>query len=111
MAEKLNNETYLAYVKHLLKLHGKIILIIDGVRYHFEKSHVQEFYKQNTSTLKIIQLPAYSPQLNPIEQVWKKIKKWLATVIWFTKEELEKKLAEALNNSDFMVKIYDYYGR
>ena len=54
IAEKLDNETYLAYVKHLLKLHGKIILVVDGVRYHFEKEHVQEFYKENGSRLKII---------------------------------------------------------
>lgn len=111
MAEKLNNETYLAYIKHLIKKHDKIVLVLDGVKYHFEKKHVQEFYQQNSNVLKIIQLPAYSPQLNPIEQVWKKIKSWLATTIWFTKEELEQKLTEALNNPEFMVKIYDYYLR
>ena len=58
-----------------------------------------------------MQLPAYSPELNPIEQVWKKIKKWLATKIWFSVEELQQQLIKALNNPNFMIKIYDYYVR
>lgn len=56
--------------------------------------------------LKVIQLPAYSPELNPIEQTWKKIKKWLAISIWATKEEFEMKIAESLNNLDLRVKMY-----
>jgi len=86
-------------------------MVIDGVKYHFEKKNVQKYYEENKDRLMVIQLPAYSPKLNPIEQVWKKIKKWLATRLWNTVEELEQQLVSALNNPDFMVKIYDYYVR
>lgn len=91
--------------------HGKIVIVVDGASYHFEKAHVQKFYEENKHRLKVIQLPAYSPELNPIEQVWKKIKNWLATRIWCTKEELQEQLVNALNNPDFTVKIYDYFIR
>lgn len=111
MADNLDFNAYLPYVKSLLRRYGKIVVVLDGAKYHFEKEHVQEFYKGNEERLKVIQLPPYSPELNPIEQVWKKIKKWLATRIWFTKEELESQLAYALNNPIFMVKIYDYLMR
>jgi len=111
MADNLDFSTYLPYIESLLRKYGKLVIVIDGAKYHFEKAHVQEFYKNNEHCLKIIQLPPYSPELNPIEQVWKKIKKWLATRIWFTKEELEQQLVYALNNPDFMVKIYDYLMR
>lgn len=99
------------FVKSLLRKYKKIIIVIDGVKYHFEKDHVQKFYEKNKDCLKVMQLPAYSPELNPIEQVWKKIKKFLATKPWFSVEELQHQLINALNNPKFMVKIYDYYVR
>lgn len=111
MADNLDFSTYLPYIESLLRKCGKLVIVIDGAKYHFEKEHVQEFYKRNVDCLKIVQFPPYSPELNPIEQVWKKIKKWLATRIWYTKEELEQQLVYALNNPDFMVKIYDYLMR
>jgi len=61
-----------------LRKYGKILIVVDGARYHFEKKHVQKFYEDNKQRLIVVQLPPYSPNLNPIEQVWKKIKKWLA---------------------------------
>ena len=57
------------------------------------------------------QLPPYSPELNPIEQTWKKVKKWLAITIWGDKDSFEKKLIEALGNPDFMTKMFHYYVR
>jgi len=55
-----------------------------------------------------MQLPPYSPELNPIEPVWKKIKKWLGCRIWMNKTELEEQLILALNNPYFMSPLYDY---
>jgi len=42
--------------------------------------------------------------------VWKKVKKWLAITPWATEKEFEMKLVEALNNPDFKVKMFDFYG-
>lgn len=108
--EKCNNQTWLQFLKSLLRKYGKILIVIDGAKYHFEKEHVQKFYEENKHRLVIMQLPPYSPELNPIEQVWKKVKKWLAITPWATEKEFEMKLAEALNNPDFMVKMFDFYG-
>ena len=108
--EKCNFQTYLQFLKSLIRKYGKIVIVVDGAKYHFEKKHIQKFYEENKERLVVIQLPSYCPDLNPIEQVWKKIKKWLAITIWATKEEFERKLVEALNNPDFMVKMFDYYG-
>ncbi len=111
MADNLDNTTYLPFIKSLIRKYGKIVIIIDGAKYHFEKEHIRNYYDNNNDKLKVIQLPAYSPELNPIEQVWKKVKKWLATRIWYTVEDRGAQLSYALNNPDFMVKIYDYYLR
>jgi transposase len=106
-----NWESYLNFLKFLLSKYGKIILVIDGAKYHFEKEHVQKFYKQNEHRLKIMQLPSYSPELNPIEQSWKKVKKWLAIKPWSNFQEFESILIQTMNNNNFRTKMYHYYMR
>lgn len=107
--EKANSQTWLQFLKSLIRKYGKILIVVDGAKYHFEKELVQKFYKENKDKLVVIQLPPYSPKLNPIEQTWKKIKKWMAITPWGSKDEFEMKLVEALNNPDFMSKMFDYY--
>ena len=109
--DKCNYQTYLKFLKSLLEKHEKILVVVDGAKYHFEKEHVQKFYKENESCLKVMQLPPYSPELNPIEQVWKETKKWLAITPWGNKEEFKLKLTEGLNNPEFKIKMFDYYLR
>ena len=95
----------MTFVKSLLRKFGKIILVLDGASYHFEKKHVQKFYKENEHRLIIMQLPAYSPELNPIEQSWKKVKKWLAIKPWSNFDEFEATLCQTMNNCDFMTPL------
>ena len=49
--------------------HGKIHMILDNVRYHHAKA-LQHFLKKNEDRIDLFFLPAYSPDLNPIERVW-----------------------------------------
>ena len=107
--EKANSQTWLQFLKSLIRKYGKILIVVDGAKYHFEKELVQKFYKEKKDKLVVIQLPSYSPKLNPIEQTWKKIKKWMAITPWGSKDEFEMKLVEALNNPDFKSKMFDYY--
>ena len=107
--EKCDNKTYLTFLKALLRKHGKIFIVVDGGKYHFEREHVQKFYKENEDCLKVIQLPPYSPELSPIEPVWKKTKKQLAIAIWGRKGEFETELLNALNSLSIKVKMFEYY--
>ncbi len=107
--QNCNAQTYLQFIKSLLRKYKKIIIVVDGAKYHFEKELVKRFYEEHQDVLKVIQLPPYSPKLNPIEQTWKKIKKWLAIVPWGSEKEFEKTLVGTLNNRDFMSKMFDYY--
>lgn len=105
-----NWKNYLKFINNLLNKYKKIVIIIDGAKYHFEKKHVQNFYNYNDKNLVVFQLPAYSPELNPIEQYWRYVKEHLANTNWFNKEEFKQKLIEGLENS-FKPKLYDYYLR
>jgi len=107
--EKCNHKTYLKFLKDLLRKYEKIVIVIDGSKYHFEKEHVQKFYEENKNCLKVFQLPPYSPELSPIEQTWKKTKKWLAIAIWGRKKEFETELQKALDSPSIKVKMFDYY--
>lgn len=51
---------------------NNIYVLLDNAKYHFSKV-VQEYVK--TSKIKLISLPAYSPELNLIERFWKLFKK------------------------------------
>jgi transposase len=51
-----------------------ILLIQDGAKYHTSAA-MQRFFARHTKRLTVFQLPSYSPDYNPIEKLWKKVKK------------------------------------
>jgi len=50
------------------------MVIQDGARYHTSQA-MQPCFEAHADRLTIEQLPAYSPDFNPIEHLWKKVKK------------------------------------
>jgi transposase len=72
--ERFNSQTYQTFLLFLLaKVRGPIILIQDGAKYHTSQP-TREFFAQHQDRLIVYQLPSYSPDYNPIEFLWKKIK-------------------------------------
>lgn len=71
---KLNAESYIDFLQSVLSTTRKHILLVqDGAPYHCCKA-VREFFAKNKHRLTVYQLPTYSPDFNPIEGLWKKIK-------------------------------------
>lgn len=72
--ERFQSDSYQTFLLHLLsQVSGKVILIQDGARYHTSKA-TREFFEQHKERLIVYQLPSYSPDYNPIEYLWKKVK-------------------------------------
>jgi hypothetical protein len=72
--ERFQSNRYQSFLLDLLsQVPGKIILIQDGARYHTSKS-TRDFFAQHQDRLLIFNLPSYSPDYNPIEYLWKKVK-------------------------------------
>lgn len=75
-APVFNQETFGAFLKQIVRHHPeeKVHLVLDNVRYHHAKS-LQPWLEANKARIELHFLPAYSPQFNPIERVWKATKK------------------------------------
>jgi transposase len=72
--ERFQSQSYQSFLLHVLsQVSEKIILIQDGARYHTSKA-MCEFFEQHKDRLIVHQLPSYSPDYNPIEYLWKKVK-------------------------------------
>jgi transposase len=59
-----------AFLEHLLRhLGGKLLVIWDGLQSHRSKM-VKEFVRQQQGRIWLEFLPAYAPELNPVEYLW-----------------------------------------
>jgi transposase len=72
---RFNSQSYAAFLLDVLRQTTRPVVVIqDGARYHTSKA-MQTFFEAHADRLTIEQLPAYSPDFNPIEHLWKKVKK------------------------------------
>lgn len=72
---KFNSESYQTFLEEVLeKTTEPIFLVQDGARYHTSKE-IKEFFEGQRERLRVYQLPAYSPDYNPIEYLWRKTKR------------------------------------
>ena len=67
----INDEAMIRLIEQIKEVQprGKIYLIEDNARYNH--SYVMQAYIEQQERVEIIFLPAYSPNLNPIERLWK----------------------------------------
>lgn len=72
---RFNADSYAAFLSEVLaKTTQPILLIQDGAKYHTCRA-MQEFFSAHADRLTVFHLPGYSPDFNPIEFLWKKVKK------------------------------------
>ncbi|KXG73602.1 IS630 family transposase [Thermotalea metallivorans] len=73
---------------------SKTIVILDNAGFHRAKA-VQKFVREYEERLTLIFLPVYSPELNPQENIWNWMKKFMAAASAFTIiEEISNKVKE-----------------
>lgn len=94
---RLNSKSYEAFLTEVLsKTRRHIILIQDGAKYHTSKA-MKEFFARKANRITVYDLPSYSPDYNPIEKLWKKIKEKEVHLHYFpTFDSLKDKVEEAL---------------
>lgn len=87
--------TMLTYVKRLLVpvLRPRHIVVMDNLSSH---KHRKVAAAIESTGAQVWFLPRYSPDFNPIERMWSKVKAYLRKVAARTKEALFKAIGEAL---------------
>jgi transposase len=72
---RFNSERYQEFLRQILNQTPKhVFLIQDGARYHTSKA-TRAFFEAHANRLTVFQLPSYSPDYNPIEFLWKNVKR------------------------------------
>lgn len=96
---KFNSESYQVFLLEVLaKTDKHLIIIQDGASYHTSKA-LQDFFAAHTDRLTVYQLPSYSPDFNPIEYLWRNVKKEATHLRYFPKfENLTAKVDEKLQH-------------
>lgn len=76
-AEIFNAVSFKGFVKRIIKnakTDKKILLVLDNARFHHAVIN-REYFGSVKDKIELLFLPAYSPELNPIESFWKKTRR------------------------------------
>jgi len=93
--EPTDSDIFLAYVEHVLcpALRSGDVVVMDNLSAH-RAEDVRNWIEKHGAAL--LYLPPYSPDLNPIEKAWGKLKQLLRAAKARTREALEQAIAELL---------------
>jgi transposase len=92
-----NGESTVHFIDSLRReFDGNVILIWDGLPAH--RSELVNEYVKKQDWLTVVRLPAYAPELNPVEYLWSAMKtKYTANVSEDTIESLSNRIERAYN--------------
>ena len=95
-----NSDTFIEFLEDLCHKYTKILFILDNASYHKSKM-VREYQDSITSgNIKMLFLPPYTPQLNPIEIQWRMIKTRIAGRYFGSREELNSALIHLVESGE-----------
>jgi len=109
-----NSLTYLAFLSDFIETldkNKKYVFVFDNASYHKTKV-IKNFLEKNSSFVKVEFLPPYSPELNPIETVWKITRATVTNSKYYkTLDELQESLENFWIKKKFMLKFTNYLCR
>jgi transposase len=106
---EVNGETMSLFLAEVASRYPEdhLVMVLDGAAWHKSKSLAVP------ANMQLVFLPPYSPELNPVEQLWKGLRsKWFANKLFQTMQALEDQLVQALQwvaHSTQWVKSFSNY--
>lgn len=93
-AEKFCANSFKKFVEKLLSKAAtdkKILLVLDNAKFHHARIN-KDFFARIKDKLELLFLPAYSPELNPIEYLWKKTRRDVTHNRYFQSHQEQKEV-------------------
>ena len=112
--DRFNAESYMAFLAEVLtQTEQHLLLIQDGARYHTSKA-MQDFFAAHADRLTKYQLPSYSPDFNPIEYLWRNVKKDATHLKYFAdfaelKQKVDKTMQQLATLPDAILGLMGRY--
>jgi transposase len=111
---RFSSESYQAFLRQVLAQTNEPLFIIqDGAKYHTSKA-MQQFWTEHRERITVYQLPSYSPDYNPIEYLWRKIKKAKTHNKYFAQfgeliATVDKALAHLAQHRELVLNLFGLY--
>lgn len=111
---KFNATSYIAFLTALLQqTEQPLFLVQDGAKYHTAQV-VQQFFHTHRDRLTVAHLPSYSPDYNPIEFLWRAIKRHTTHNVYFPDfsrlvTSVEDALAYLHTQPDYVKSLFTVY--
>lgn len=106
--KRLNQKSFTAAVKKFLRARSRLLIVLDNVKWHRGKL-VDKLKTGRKKTLKLVYLPSYSPELNPMELIVKESKKVLSNKVYENTRAMKHDLRKAYRRKYFFVyKMFKY---
>ena len=95
IAESANSETFREFLEEIRRDHPRLFMVLDNASYHKSKA-VREYVESIGGDVELEFLPPYTPQLNPVETVWRDLKRRLAGRFFRLLDELKAAITAIL---------------
>jgi len=110
LAEKQNTESFIEFLRYLLRIYAKLMIVLDNASWHKSKD-TMEFVDENKERIQLVYLPPYSPEMSATEECWRQTRMCLTTNRMFdNKKEMEKELTEFFDTHKFNHSLCNYLG-
>jgi len=111
---RFNSDSYIAFLETVLEQTKKpLFLVQDGASYHTSK-RTRQFFQEHASRLHVFQLPSYSPDYNPIEFLWRALKRRTTHNIYFPDftaliKSVDEALAYFQTQTEYVQSLFSLY--
>ena len=109
--DRFDGDTFLAYLKELRRHFGKVNVIMDNASQHSTRN-VNAFLAKNRKDIRVMYLPAATPELSAIEEYWHQPRRdVLVSEYYATFAQVRHTLSEYLRTSGSRLDVMKYIGR
>ena len=95
IVESTNSETFREFLEEIRRDRPRLFMVLDNASYHKSKA-VRAYVESAGGDVELEFLPPYTPQLNPVETVWRDLKKRLAGRFFRSLDELKAAITAIL---------------